>query len=70
MRGHPGGEVRGGGCGQGMILAISSGVHLRNAIAQPSVVVSSSSENNNRLGSSAFYHSRLEIFEVRRVFRK
>ena len=37
---------------------------------QPSVVVSSSSEYNNRLGSSAFYHSRLEIFEVRRVFRK
>ena len=34
-----GGE-RGGGCGQSMILAISSGVHLRNAIAQPSVVVS------------------------------
>ena len=37
---------------------------------QPSVVVSSSSQYNNRLGSSAFYHSRLEIFEVRRVFRK
>ena len=31
-RGDPRGGREGGGCGQGLILAISRGVHLRNAI--------------------------------------